>query len=420
MPMDSEATLPNRDDVLAEVIRFYLNSGDFNGLPVESHDPRGTALGELLADGLIEITSDRAYVNAHIKPWAPRESWEQERSLTEALAGETLACVYPSPAAMSSVDLSHMADTPYQRDLAAGRGSLDLVYFEMAAIEPYRNDPRYWFDLDDFGVSWGIGDEAWSDAAEVERDKITTVRAGFAFDKDELAGAGPTKRYVCALMCDLWRLTPTHQQRMRTWEVERPDRFMPHPTWWAMQMGAWPEHIGLFDKVLTEMEAVSQTWKLAFGEPLFRSTQRHRSWGWLIRPSSTEWDQFVLLTDQLLSENINTAALDAAGAPTANAQGDRLGTMNRLGEFFYTRTSAPKQQVDETFAPFKAIRRARQKPAHAATAPTTDADAFVRQRDVLIDLAKSLEALRRFLQRQPKVVAADWKPSEYLEKWLTI
>lgn len=418
--MDPEANLPNKDDVLAEVIRFYLDSGDFNGLPVDRQDPRGRALGELLADGLVEITSDRAYLNPHIKPWAPNESWEQERALAESLAGEGLSCVYPSPMAMSSVDLSHMADTPYQRYLASGRGALDVVYFEVAAIEPYRNDPRYWFDLDDFGVSWGIGDEASSDEAEPERDKITTVRAGFAFDRDELAAVRPTKRYVCALICDLWKLTPAHQQRMRTWEMGQPERFTPHPTWWAMQMGQWPEHIGLFDKVLGEIEAVSQTWKIVFGEPLFRSSERHRAWGWLIRPSSTEWDQFVLLTDQLLSENLNTSALDAAGAPTTNARGDRLGTINRLVEFFYTRTSAPKHQVDETFAPLKSIRKARQTPAHAAKAPTTDTDAFVRQREVLIDLARALEALRRFLQTHPKVVSDGWQPDDYLDQWLTV
>lgn len=417
---NSKATLRHGDDVLAEVIRFYLDSGDFNGLPVERNDPRGKALGELLADGLIEVTSQRAYPNPHIKPWAPRQTWEQERSLAEGLAGEGLACVYPSPTAMSSVDLSHMAETPYQRYLASGRGALDVVYFEIAAIEPYRNDPRYSFDLDDFGVSWGIGDEAWSDKAEPERDKITTVRAGFAFDRDDLAGVGPTKRYVCAFLCDLWKLTPAHQQRMRTWEIEEPERITPHPTWWAMQMGEWAEHIGLFDKVLAEIEAISQTWKIVFGEPLFRSTERHRAWGWLIRPSSTEWDQFVLLTDQLLSENISTAALDAAGAPTTNGQGDRLGTVNRLVEFFYTRTSAPKDQVDKTFASLKAIRRARQKPAHAATAPATDRDAFVRQREVLIELAKSLEALRRFLRKHPKVESDGWQPDDCLDRWLTI
>jgi hypothetical protein len=417
--MDFDATVPNREDVLAEVVRFYLDSGDFNGLPVQRHDPRGRAFAELLSGGLIEITSYRAYPNPHIKPWSPRESGEQGRSLAESLAGEGLACAYPSPAAMSSVDLSHLADKPYQRDLASGHGALDVVYFDIAAIEPYRNDPRFWLDLNDFGASWGIGDEAWSDEDEPERDKIATVRAGFAFDRDELVAGTPTKRYICALMRDLWRLTPTHQHRLRTWEMEQPGRFTPHPTWWAMQMGHWPERIGLFDKVVAEIEAISQTWKIAFSEPLFRATERHRAWGWLIRASSTEWDEFVLLTDQLLSENLNTAALDAAGAPTTNAQGDRLGTINRLVEFFYLRTSVPKHQVDETFAPLKAIRKARQKPAHAAKAPTTDADAFVRQREVLTDLAKSLEALRRFLQRHPKVVSDGWKPNDYLDRWLT-
>lgn len=419
--MTTDLQPPDRQSVLAEVTRFYLDSGDFNGIPVEIDDPRGPALRHLLADGLIEVTSERSYVNPHIKPWAPQQTWQEAEALADALAGTGVACVYPSPDAMSVVDLSHLDTTPYERELAAGRGALDLVYFDTAAIEQYRNDPRYWFDLDDFGVSWGITDEAWSDESEPERDKITSVRAGFAYVRDELdGGAHPTERFVCAFPRDLSKLTPAHQQRMRTWEVELPDRLMPHPTWWSMQMGNWAEHIGLFDKVLAEIEALSEVWNVAFGQPLFRSTERHRSWGWLIRPSSTEWDQFIMLTDQLLSENLNTAALDAAGAPAENSRGERLGTLNRLTELFYKRTTAPKKQVDETFAPLKKVRKARQKPAHAAKAPATDAEAFVRQRDLLIDLAKSLEALRRFFQAHPKVVAAGWQPEEHLDKWLTI
>lgn len=410
----------DRDEVLAEVIHFYLDSGDFNGLSVEPSDHRAGAFTALLADGLIDVTSHRSYINPHIKPWSPHESWLQDEALAEAISGQATACIYPSRKAMASVDLSHLDAKPYEREMASGRGSLELVFFESPAIEQYRNDPRYWFDLDDFSVSWGISDEAWLDEDEPDRDKITSVRGGFAFLIDELEGDGPTNRFVCAFLCDLWKLTPTHQQRIRTWEAEHPNRLTPHPTWHSMQMGQWAEHIGLFDKVIAEIEALSDLWKTIFGAPLFRSTERHRSWGWLIRPSSNEWDQFILLTDQLLSENISSSALDAAGAPIENAQGERLGTLNRLIELFRSRTSAPKEQIDSTFAPLRRVRKERQRPAHAAKAPTTDAEAFVRQRELLIDLAKSLEALRRFFERHPKAVAAGWQSDPLLGKWLTV
>lgn len=84
------------------------------------------------------------------------------------------------------------------------------------------------------------------------------------------------------------------------------------------------------------------------------------------------------------------------------------------------RPAQATKDVEGTFAPLKAIRKARQKPAHAAKAPTTDADAFVRQREVLIDLAKSVEAIRRFLQRHPAVISDDCEPHDYLDNWLTV
>jgi len=370
--------------------------------------------------GLVEVTSHRSYINPHIKPWAPHETWEQERALEEGLSGSGTACLYPSPEAMSRVDLSHLADRPYQRQMASGRGVLDLVYFDMASLEQYRNDPRYWFELYDFGVEWGISDEAWLSEDEPERDKITSVRAGFAFDGRELESGSPSRRFVCVFMSDLWKLTPAHQQRMATWEVENQEACVPHPTWWTEQMGDWPDHIGLFDKVLGERQALSAAWEVVFGEPLFRPKERHRSWGWLLRPTSSEWDQFVLLTDQLLSESIRSEALDAAGAPTENAKGQVLGTLARLTEFMLERTSVPANQVHEAFKPMKVIRKQRQRPAHDAAGATRDQEAFVRQREMLVELAHSLEGLRRFIERHPRFAASGRVPETTLDRWLTV
>lgn len=408
---------------LEAVVASYLDSHEFNGLYFASLPSgwKADSVRRLVTDGLVQVVSDQDYPNMHIRPWVSHRSVvEQVATLDDAVSGRGACCLYPTLEAMRGRDLSRFDGQPYTQAVAEGEGVLELRYFEMAAVEPYRNDPRYRFVLNDFGFSFGIGDDAYLDAAEPDHDKIHTVRAGFGFPEAALkAGATDFPRYACAFLTDLWKVTPRHQRRLATWQVDD-SGLTPHPTWWRMQMGHWAEHIGPFEKILAELEALNELWQICFGAELFRNVERPRDWGWVLRPSSNEWDGFMLTTDKLLSDNLSKAGLDAAGAPTLADDGARLGTLSRLEQLLLTRSSTSADSIRSVLKPLRDVRKQRQRPAHSAVDPLTDRSVFHRQRVVLGAVAGSLEALRVFLSRHPKVRAASWKAEDYLDDWLTL
>ena len=409
------------NELLDRIVTYYLESGDFNGLYIGSGDAAAAVVDDLttlVTAGLVQVVTEADYPNAHIKPWPSRRSIDDQVADIRALAASHGggACLYPTPAAMEGrLSESEFRNEPYRRLLALGRGKLELVYFDLDVLEQYRNDPRYHYTFSDFEVSFGISGSAYTDDLEPERDKIVSVRCGFAYDTESLS-SDRVRRYVCSFICDLADLTPEHQRRWETYERPSAENVSRHPVWWGMMMGHWPDGIGPFDKLIVEMEAINELFVLAYGTPLFRTVERPREWGWIIRNSSSAWHEFVLTTDKLLSDNLRHDALTAAGVTRDAPDGSKLGTLVRLQRFLTDKARVAETQARAWAAPLREVRAERQRPAHALDAPMTDATVAARQRNLLADLADCLIALRTLLQRHPK--AKEWEPAEELDgKW---
>jgi hypothetical protein len=404
------------EPLLETVIRQYVESGDFNGLPLSGDTLSAAEFDEarrLVQDGLVQVVTADDYVNMHIRPWASQRSIEQQVDDLEHLGDRPTACLYPTPRAMEGrPELDRWQHEPYRQRMAAGAGTLELAYFSVDVIEQYRNDPRYHYRFDDFEVVLGINDDAYADENEREADKIPSTRIGFAYDSTTLRSDAVT-RYACTFVGDLAELTPEHQQRWRTYEVDPNDSTGPHPMWWQMQMGQWPDGKGPFQRILDELAAINELFVLIADKPLFRTTDHPREWGWVIRPTTQEWHQFLLATDKLLSENIDHKALDAVGAPTEGEDGNRLGSLNRLVEFIRASASFREELLDAIAVPLKRVRKGRQEPAHKLTVAQTDAKLTAQQRDLLADVGEALLVLREVLAKHPR--CGDWEPGYGLE-----
>lgn len=151
-------------ELLERVIDRFLTSGDFNGLFVNGRANRLEApfAEELVRQGLVQVVSERDYPNPHIRPWPSRHGMDaQLADLDSAFAGRGYGvCLYPTPEAMKDrSELDQWIQHPYTRELASGRGHLELAYFTLDVIEPYRNDPRYHFSHDDFEVHFGVAED---------------------------------------------------------------------------------------------------------------------------------------------------------------------------------------------------------------------------------------------------------------------
>jgi hypothetical protein len=358
--------------LLDDVIKFYLNSRDFNGLPL-GPDAKASEVVEaieLTKQGLIQVMTSDDYLNPHIRPWQSRRSTDEqvESLMTLKDAGEYgLACLYPTHKAMKGVRLpKRYNDRPFEKELAKGTGVLELAYFTPDVLEFYRNDPRYECRIGDFSVYMSVSDDVYGDEGEPDKDKVSLEHAGFAydlsdFDKNDINSQ--IVRRLAVFVGDLARLSPEHQQRWKTYRVDE-GAIRPHPTWFANQMGHWTDDIGPLQRLFVEMENINNLYQLAFGLNLFKSTDRPDELGWILRASQKEWDEQIHLLDKVLSENINHKALDAADVPKVDEYGKNMGSLQRLAKLMELTRPSPNM-IKSTMAPLREVRAARQKPAHA-------------------------------------------------------
>ncbi|MEU4494188.1 hypothetical protein AB0F96_12240 [Streptomyces sp. NPDC023998] len=402
--------------LLDVIVDHYLGSGDFNGyfFHEERENVRREAVG-LLDDGLIEVVGEGDYPNPHIRPWPTRRPIEQQREEINSSGAENGAiCLYPTAKALESrLEPQVYLYEPYRRRLAEGRGTLELAHFRFDVLESYRNDPRFYFDFDDFGVRISVSDEVYLDEDENPEDKTSIYHVGFAYDEATVKrdSSEPITRYICAFLGDLSKLTPAHQQRWRTYEVAPKPEVKPHPVWMAAQMGHWPEGLGPFARFFFELETWNQFHTQAFGEPLLKTVDRPREFGWVLRPSQAEYDSFIHQLDKLLSENLRHAAFDAAGIDRKDEREQPIGTLNRLDRLL-AKHNIPETDRRGVLKPLRDVRTARQKPAHTVRSNITNKTFIRDQVELMALVVNSLMLLRSFWQNHPK--NAGWQEPDYV------
>lgn len=402
----------NAADLMGLVRERYIGSGEFNGLHIRAKlvEPTRAPAIELLKAGLIEVMTGADYMNIHIRPWPSRRSVEDQIQDIEDLdsAGYGV-CLYPTATGMKGVRLpSKLNGRPYARAMARGKGTLELAYFQFDVLEQYRNDSRFRFGFGDSGASMGLSDEAFEDEGVFERDHVGLNHIGFAYDLtryDPSDPESPIERRVAVFYCDLITLTPEHQRRWETYEVDGTD-LEPHPLWWNGQMGSWPDGVGPFTRLFMELKNLNELAVLAFGEAMFRSTDRPAEMGWLLRPAQREWDDFVLQLDKVLSDNLRSDFFEAAGIEAVDERGQRIGTLKRFQRFLQSGGVA-EEQAKKIVAPMAEVRHARQGPAHRIRPNLTDRTFIHQQIELLRNIYSALGATRHWLASHPKCV--EWE-----------
>ncbi|MDN5744594.1 MAG: hypothetical protein L0H31_05675 [Nocardioidaceae bacterium] len=436
-PGVDDATYPAAGDLLAKVIDHYLTSREFNGLPVGESPGPTTNAEQLIREGLSQLVTSTDYLNTHIRPWLKNDTERQVNELSEAAHGKLQACLYPTPTAMQAhaPELTYAA--PYRDRMTMGYGTLELAFFDLAALETYVHDPAFSFTFGDDGFRFATApsvapdnedasdDEAAEDSPVDDEslgeldDDLLAIECGYAYDhRVDYSGDEPISRHWCAFLHDLVSLPARHQTRLSTFERDGTG-LVAHPEWWDREIGGrWTDSIGPFTKILWELEAINDVWTIAFGTSLFSTVERPRAWGWVLRPTTGAWNDFILLTDKLLSDNLRHKGLDAASAPKTDEANNHLGSLSRLQELFIKASStAVVDNVRYVLQPLRDVRKERQSPAHRIEDTTSDANIVNRQRDLLRDVAHSLHGIRTFVQTHPKVRSSEWKPPALIDNW---
>jgi hypothetical protein len=393
--------------LLDRITSFYLNSRDFNGLPVRDLDiPTETLrpfVKTLVESGLASINFGDIHPNPHVQALDP-EPPEQQLAKLESpeFAG---ACLYPTPAHLRTVvDPATYQDRPFTLRLALGEPQLRPCFFDLTVLEIYRNDPRYHYDTDDISGHISVKSQHYETGDLASSDEVLLQTFGFAYD-------AAFNRAVATYLWYLSQLSPEHQ---RIWEAKRlSGDYELHPDYHRQTMGHWAERVSIFSAFTEELFHINELSQLMRRPPLFREDYREdkrpRTFAFLIRPTLKEFNDFVHLLDKMLSDNINldffqddVSRTEEITRPDGRVEVRPKGSIRVLEEWI-TGLFHPKdpKPMAELFATLRRVRKLRQQPAHAVKEDVFDQQYFKDQRGVMLEAYKAVRTLRHILENHP-------------------
>lgn len=398
--------------ILEAITHFFLGSADFNGISLDTlcerlAKPRDLvvdALKDLIARGLAGAIFSTTDVNPHII----RQGFEPiEVQLAKLETADQHACLYPRRRHLEAVvDASKLQGEPYKLELALGSAQLEFRVFDLSVLEVYRNDPRYDYSTDDIGGNITISTEHDESPTMKEADKVLLQTFGFCFDSD-------LNRAVAVFLRYLADLSSEHQLIWKARQLE--GDFKLHPDYFDRSIrGGLGKGISLFDAFLLEQRAINEMSE-AMGRPPFFSKSypdggRPARFSFLIRPTRKEYHDFVLILDQLMSDNINRDFFlgeipydQEEALPDGRVRLRRRGTIELLEAWLasWFQPSDP-QPLDEMLAAFRTVRRERMVPAHKLENDLFDQQYVHQQRDLAIAAYAAIRTLRLILANHPQ------------------
>jgi hypothetical protein len=393
---------------------FYLSSRDFNGYPVfllkrefeiGADDSVKALLADLIRNGQVTVEFGNYHPNPHIKAFPSLESAAQLGFLEE-LGPSDHFCLYPSRSALvGAPEADQYRDRPYTRELALGAGQLEFRTFDLAVLEYYRNDPRYYYSSDSIHGNIGVRNAYFKSEEMAERDQILLQTFGFAYDED-------MNRAVAVFLRYLTDLSPEHQ---RIWAArELHSKYSLHPDYHRTSViGDWGERISVFDAFVGELKVINEMCGLMSRPNLFRDEYAEKPDGFefLLRPTSKELRDFCLLLDKMMSQNINVGFFRAE-VPTEGEQERpdgkivvrQRGSISIFESWLRKKFRTPDSEaLDEIFETFKFVRKLRQKPAHKIDDNAFNQEFFSEQRHLMMRAYGALRNIRLIFANHPAV-----------------
>lgn len=405
-----------KDKIKNIIIKFYLDSKDFNGIPFQKllnkldieTELFQLNLKELYSDNLIDIVSSNYTANPYIKQFS---NLNRARLLEEFDEVKKLkaCCFYPSVHLMSIVEkniFKQYDKKPYSEILAQGYGQLDFQSFDISILEFYRNDPRYYYQCNDIQGLIYIKSEHENNFSS-ESDKIYLQSFSFSYSKDH------NQRCVAVFNRYLSDLSEGHQLIWKHKEIK--NDFKLHPVYIQNSiMGEFSDYISLTDAFLEEIKIINAMSILMKKPNFFKKTYNNdelSEFSFLLKPTLKEYNDFIHLLDKLMSENLNKdffendILLEYDEIRSDNKiEVKRKGTVQLLNEWLDKYFKSENQGHIKAIIPiFKKIRKLRQSPAHSIKQNIFDNKYYKVQRELLNQAYIGIRTIRLIFANYPNI-----------------
>lgn len=411
-----------KDSIIQNIFSFYIASGDFNGIHIstllkligkEWIDVK-KIIHDLINEDCICIIDEKTDVNPNINRMGFEHlSAQREKTKTN---NPKYMCLYPSKSILAKrIKPDNFKDEPYKLRIALGDAQLTHVSFDLSVLEFYRNDPRYKFENDDIQGHIYCNDESMPNS-----DKTFLETYGFAYDAEY-------NRAVAVFLRYLSDLSPEHQ---KIWKAkELPDNFKLHPDYFNNAiLGEWGERVPICRAFLNELYIINRMSEAMRRPPIFKNDygeygeKRPKKFHFLIRPTLEEFNNFVLLFDKMISDNINKDFFKneisfeneqerADGKTIVTSKGTLQLLDDWIRKFFMP---ADWSAWDKAISSLKKVRKIRQEPAHAIKEDVFDQKYFKDQRELILNAYQGIRTIRLIFANHPLVKTARIEIPDYL------
>lgn len=429
-----------KDRIENIVFDFFVDSSDFNGIPLRNisqkldinHENSIDLIKELVEDGIISIQSS---TNPHIIGFQhyPIDSQinilEEAKKTKEVLHsfGEfTIAtedtefpiCLYPSKTYLQRKrDLSKFDNATYSKQLALGEPHLKPIFFEIEVLDRYFNDPRFNFKFEDYSGRISCKYDENEKPIVRKEDDVFLKTFGLGFDENGNRLAVVYLRY-------LKDLTAEHQIYWKSREKAGNCKMLEEYHQNTIQ-GNWTSSYSIFSGFIGEQKCINDITELVFSKPLFRKTfekeNRPKEFTFFFTPTIKNYNDFILLLDKMISENINKDFFEGKvelfefkeignGIVERQSKGTLQIFEEWLGSVFNVQGDG---SVNELFKPLKKIRRERQNPAHKIIDNQYDLQFIEKQKEIINEAYSVFRNLRNIFHQHPS--ASNFEIPKWLE-----
>jgi len=402
-----------KETALNEIVKHYIKSHDFNGLPVYSMEYYDyNILCELIDEGLIEVLSEKEVINPHIKAFDLYIPVDQQK---ENISKKTnYSVLYPTKKALESFPLDYTK--PYSLLMQKGEKQFKIIYFDIEILERYVNNPK--FLIIDNGYRGNIYvKEKYTDDKTVEDEYIKDY--GMAYIEGEYL-----ERAVGVFVRDLAKLSSQKQMLWKGFELQNQLKckisagFVDN-----LIEGKWVMETWIFHALIEEMKVINEQCEYMGIPKLFNKTfgvhysEMPEGFRNILLPTLKNYYDFVLVLEKITVQNISykTFQKDAphiGSIERKDESGKDKGSLVMLEEWLCKNMRTEENLTDLIIKPLRDLRSIRQKPAHELMSNEYDVTLHQKQFNLMNYTYTAIRALRLFFANHP--LAKDVKVPEHL------
>lgn len=411
------------------VYDFFVNSSDFNGIPLRNisqklnieYEASIDLIKELVIEDIVSIQSS---TNPHIIGFQhyPIESQlsilEEAKKIKEVIHSfgdfkissentEFPICLYPSKIFLSkNRTLAEFGNACYTQQLALGEPHLKPIFFEIEVLDRYSNDPRFDFKFEDYSGRISCRYDENEKPIVRDEDDIFLKTFGLGFDENGNRLAVVYLRYLKDLAAE-------HQIYWKSREKSGNCKMLEEYHQNTIQ-GNWSSSYSIFSGFIGEQKCINDLTELIFSKALFRKTfeeeNRPKEFTFFFTPTLKNYNDFILLLDKMISENINkdffegkVELFEYKELGNGLVEKQSKGTLQIFEEWLTSVFNVEGDgTISELFKPLKKIRRERQNPAHRISENQYDLKFTDKQKQIISDAYSVFRNLRNIFHQHPK------------------